>query len=303
MLIAYAAAWLVILPLWLNRAGLKAAYAPVLLVAMMAAPTVAALITCRVFPSGGKIVDETGLRPQRTFRSWWRLLLIAWLGPVVLAVLSTVLAGLVGVYHADLKNFSGFAEQLARLSPKPLPIPISLVVLLSAVQVLPGALINTVPALGEELGWRGLLQPMLGERLGQWPAAVVTGVIWGLWHAPVILLGYNYPSLPPVLALLFMIVFCTLLSVLLGWLRLAGGTVWVAALAHGSVNASAGLPLLFVASGSPVDNVTTGLLGWTGWVLLVLAVISLVLLRRFPVRRPERIEPSGAAGTAAGGPR
>ena len=56
-------------------------------------------------------------------------------------------------------------------------------------------LINTLLALGEELGWRGLLLPELLP-LGQRRAILLSGVIWGFWHAPVILQGHNYPSQP-----------------------------------------------------------------------------------------------------------
>ncbi len=58
-----------------------------------------------------------------------------------------------------------------------------------------GPLINTLLALGEELGWRGFLLPSLLP-LGQWRAILMSGLIWGVWHAPAILQGHNYPSQP-----------------------------------------------------------------------------------------------------------
>ena len=108
----------------------------------------------------------------------------------------------------------------------------------------------------------------------------MTGVVWGLWHAPLILLGYNYPGLSPAAALGFMVVFTTLLAGLLDWLRSEGGNVYVAGLAHGAVNATAGMALLFSAAGSVPDTSSTGLLGWSGWIVLTAALVVVAVLRR-----------------------
>ena len=53
-------------------------------------------------------------------------------------------------------------------------------------------------------------------------------------------------------------------------------------MAHGFVDAAAGLPLVVAAAGRPVDDATTGLLGWTGWVVMAVAcaAVALVLRRR-----------------------
>ena len=96
-------------------------------------------------------------------------------------------------------------------------------------------LINTLLALGEELGWRGSLLPELLP-LGQRRAILLSGVIWGFWHAPVILQGHNYPS-QPVLGVFLMVVFAVLVGAFFGWLYLRTRSPWAPALAHGSLNA------------------------------------------------------------------
>ncbi len=55
--------------------------------------------------------------------------------------------------------------------------------------------INMLFTLGEELGWRGYLLPKLLP-LGQWNAILVSGVVWGGWHASAIAQGHNYPGYP-----------------------------------------------------------------------------------------------------------
>lgn len=81
---------------------------------------------------------------------------------------------------------------------------------------------------------------------------------------------------------------CVVLGSLLGWLRLRSGSVWPAAIGHGFVNAVAGLPVLFATAGVPVDNATTGLLGWTGWVVMAAALVVVAALTRAgaPAARP-----------------
>jgi hypothetical protein len=52
--------------------------------------------------------------------------------------------------------------------------------------------------------------------LEQWRALLLSGAIWGAWHAPVVALGYNYPQ-HHALGPLLMIVFCVIFGILLGW--------------------------------------------------------------------------------------
>lgn len=277
--LAYLLAWLVCLPLWLAGRGLTQPMTTICGVAMMLTPTIAAVVTHRLLGGGRSLVDVLGLRAG-PWRQWLPYALLAWLGPPVLALLALALAAGIGVYRVDLVHFSGYAELIDQATGgQPLPMPIGVLVALSLVQVLVGAVINTVPALGEEIGWRGFLYDCLID----WPAwrrVLLTGVVWGLWHAPLILLGYNYPTVNPGTGLLLMVVFTTVLAGLLDWLRSGAGTTYVPALAHGSVNAAAGAALLFSAAGSPPDTVSTGLLGWTGWIVMGAAWAAAVAHRR-----------------------
>lgn len=132
-------------------------------------------------------------------------------------------------------------------------------------------LINVLFAVGEEIGWRGFLLPrLIGAGLGQWRALALSGAIWGLWHAPVVIHhGHNYPD-HPYLGVLLMTVFCTLLGVIIGWLQLASGSVWVPGIAHGALNATAGLPLLMLtAHDSALGGMLTSVIGWVPMCLFI----------------------------------
>ena len=135
---------------------------------------------------------------------------------------------------------------------------------------LAAVVVNTIPCFGEEFGWRGYLLMRLLP-LGTGRAMVLSGAIWGLWHAPVILQGHNDPD-HRVLGVPLMIGFCILLGVVFGWLRLASGSVFAAAVAHASVNGPANTPLLFLRGRNDITVGITGVLGQAvmlGFVLLL----------------------------------
>ena len=119
---------------------------------------------------------------------------------------------------------------------------------------------NMIFTFGEEFGWRGYLLPRLSP-LGGVTAAVATGVVWGLWHAPLIILdGFNYPG-HPVSGVGMMVVFTTALGVIFAWLRFRSGSVWPSTLAHATLNAQAGLGLVFLSPGHSLIRPPVGILG------------------------------------------
>ncbi|MFW6136657.1 MAG: CPBP family intramembrane glutamic endopeptidase, partial [Candidatus Aminicenantaceae bacterium] len=71
-----------------------------------------------------------------------------------------------------------------------------------------GVTANAVAAFGEELGWRGFLQKEFSG-FGFRKASFLIGVIWGIWHASLILLGHNYPH-TPIAGVFMMVVWCVL---------------------------------------------------------------------------------------------
>jgi len=282
LIIAFGLAWpLFLLPIAFGPPGTPARqYSSLISWALaMWAPGIGALIATR-YAAGEKLrtLNLGRLGPKRYY-------LWAWLLPPVLAIVTGLLTWALGAGRLDLE-FSIIRQAMAQ-TPGGAAIPVPLIVAIQSASALTlGPLFNTLFALGEELGWRGFLLPRLLP-IGQWRAILASGVIWGIWHAPAILQGHNYPT-RPVAGVFMMIVFCLLFGAILSWLYLNTRSPWAPALGHGSLNAVAGLPLLFLIG---VDISIGGTLAsLIGWIPLALFVAWLAWTRRLPVEETISIE-------------
>lgn len=132
--------------------------------------------------------------------------------------------------------------------------------------------VNLPFMLGEELGWRGYLYSATAQWVGL-KRILFTGFFWGLWHAPLIAMGHNYPG-HPITGIGVMVVFCVLLAFLFDWCRTRTNSVWGAAVLHGLINGSAGAMALFAWDGSVLVASPAGLAGFIAIAALVLAVVS-----------------------------
>ncbi|MEA3351923.1 MAG: type II CAAX endopeptidase family protein, partial [Chloroflexota bacterium] len=240
LLISFGLAWvLFLIPLAIGELGSRTRQIALTIFWAIAmwAPGLAAILTTRLIdrePRG--ILNLRRLGPKR-FYLW------AWLAPIGLAIFTGLLTWAFGIGQFD-PEFTLIRAVLAQAPNTPDISPALIVAGQSLFALTLAPLFNTLFALGEELGWRGFLLPRLLP-MGQWRAILLSGIIWGLWHAPVILQGHNYPT-RPVRGVFMMIVFTVLCGAFFSWLYLETRSPWAPALAHGALNASAGLPLLFL---------------------------------------------------------
>ncbi|TRY16720.1 CPBP family intramembrane metalloprotease [Tessaracoccus rhinocerotis] len=279
---AMALAWLVAIPLWAD-VGLELPLTLVGLV-MMFTPLLAVLVV--VFALRTPPTDRArflGLWPLRPVaRTVW-FTVAAILVPPLLVAAAAFLSAALGLVQLDLVGFSGFRETilpaLAEAGVDPSEVPIEVLVVSQLAMIPVGALINSVAAFGEEVGWRGWMLPAL-RPLGVWPALVLSGAVWGLWHAPLILLGYNFGR-TDVWGVALMTGACIAWGVLFGWARLRTGSVWPAVFGHGALNAAGGMVMLFVAAGPTPDMGVVGPLGLVSWAVLAVVVVILVATGQF----------------------
>lgn len=286
VVVSFGLAWLVAIPLWIMGTDSLAFSLMLTLLAsaMMFTPTIAALTATFVMrtPAKGVRLRFLGVWPLRPAKRVVWCTVAAVFVPALLVALSIAIAALFGWITLDLVQFSGFAATMRDSLPEGTAdpaLPIGLLVVAQLVAIPFGSVFNSLFAAGEELGWRGWLLPAL-RPLGVWPALILSGAIWGLWHSPVILLGYNF-GLTDWRGVALMTVGCVAWGVLLGWSRLRTGSVWPAVFGHGALNASGGLVMVVAAAGAPVDLALASPLGAAGWITIALVVIVLLATGQF----------------------
>ncbi len=209
--------------------------------------------------------------------------LVAWGLPVLLTFATIGVSLLLpGVSYSS--EMVGLAEYLGDYLPEDVmtELPFSPVVmfwLMLAQGLIAGPTINAIAAFGEEFGWRGFLLKETASA-GFWKSAAFIGFIWGIWHAPLILMGHNYPGYE-VAGVFMMTLWCILLSPIFSYVTIKANSVIAAAILHGSLNAVAGLAIMPLKGSTPL---LTGLMGLAGFA--VLAVLNLVI---FLYGKPEEL--------------
>lgn len=259
-LFAFGLAWLlqVYASLLLIRDGNATAYQALLAVSMFC-PLAATLLVKKVFlhqhqPTG------IGWKVQGKRRYW----LAAWFGPAVFTVLAAVLYFAVFPSRLDLSGSwlvtaYGGEMDAATLRSQLGVSSASYILETGLVAITLAPAINMFFALGEEAGWRGYMMPRLKERFGLLNGRLLGGVVWGVWHWPLMLLvGYEYGTNylgAPVLGLVVWCVVCFALNTLLDLLYEKTGCIWVPAIAHGAFNAIAALPQVLITPADAYYNV------------------------------------------------
>lgn len=105
-----------------------------------------------------------------------------------------------------------------------------------------GATVNALVAIGEEMGWRAYLTPSLIEHVGILTAIIIVGIVWGLWHAPIVISTRNFikkifPWISIKQVLINYAISCIILSYPLYLLLISSGSVLPPAAFHGTINA------------------------------------------------------------------
>jgi hypothetical protein len=175
-----------------------------------------------------------------------------------------------GFYERMSSQFTPDKIELMKTQMNNLPIPFLLFSILQA--LLAGISINAVAGFGEELGWRGLMVREY-KNLHFWDASMRIGIIWGIWHAPIIAMGHNYPE-HPLIGIGMMVAWCMMLSPIFLFIRIKTHSVIGASILHGTLNASAGFGLLFLSGG---NDLTAGLTGFAGFITLTIVIAILVV--------------------------
>lgn len=235
-------------------------------------PLLAALLTRRIT----KDKSPWLLRPN--FRKSWKTYLLAAFVPSLLIFFSAMLYFFIFPAHLDL-SASRLIDTYSQFGmPTDLPHTVESVITLGMVGVFlsPFILPIILFALGEEVGWRGYFLPILLQLMSEQKAILLSGLLWGIGHAPLVYLGLNYgfgyPG-APYLGIVAMTLFCVVLGIWLAYVTIKSESVIPAAILHGSINFIGEFPALVAITGiNPLIGPNPGsLIGGLG--LLVGAVI------------------------------
>ena len=267
--IAYGLIWAAGLALYLSGSTVASfsGAAPWLVSLCMFIPLVATLICQKTF----KEPLLRGIGINWKVNRWW---FVGWLTFPIVALLTLL-------FTHWISGIDTHTEAMQTLSES-MPIgPSGAVAFTLLSGMLAGVTINALFAFGEEVGWRGyLLKQFKGKSFLS--TSVIIGIIWGLWHAPLILMGHNYPQHPQ-WGVLLMVVVCILMSFIIQYFRVKSGSVIVAAILHGTCNAVAGTTMIFVGL-DRFNDLLDGSCGLAGMLALLVVAIALFLFDRYVTR-------------------
>lgn len=211
---------------------------------LMWCPAAAAIITSLIFY---RSIRDFGWRPGKV-----KYLIAAYAIPIIYSVVAY------GLYwFLSSGSFTG-------------KVPSNIILL-----VIVGTLTCALTALGEEIGWRGFLVPQMAKITSFTKLGLITGVIWAVWHYPLILFANYNAGVPLWYSLPMFMVTVIGMSFILAWFRLRSGSVWPPVLLHASSN-------LYVQSIFDPLTVQTGItryiVGETGILVGVIILIFAFIL-------------------------
>lgn len=248
--------------------GLTEAFV-LLATAYMFAPAIAHALTRLLTREGWQ---DSWMRLE--VRKSWPYIIATWLGTPLLIAVGAAIFFLLFPQHFD-PNMQTVSDMLASYAEAGTEMPFGpglfvTVQIIQAIVIAP--LVNLVPIFGEEFGWRGYLVPKLLP-LGERKAYIYSGIIWGVWHAPVIAMGYNYGSDyagAPWSGILMFIWVAFLLGTFFGWASVRVRSVWPAIFGHAVLNGIASAVGLFtLGEPSPLlGPVVVGVIGSSGFALM-----------------------------------
>ncbi len=279
-ILTYGVEIFVIMPM-AGSININLAYAAQMMIAgVMFIPATGALITRFIMKE--KLTKET-MMLSINLRGNLKYYGIAWFGVALMIIFGTVLYFLVFPNHFD--KDMGYMRAVLEAGGQSADIlqARQFMYVQSAVGILASPFLNFVNCFGEEWGWRGYLLPKLQKCFPVVPALLINGLIWGLWHAPLTVIGHNYGTGYwgyPVTGILAMCLFCVVLGIIFSYVTIKTGSCFPAVLAHGTLNGFSAVGIYFTSLEDPYNvflgPAPTGLVGGAGFILLAGVLLFLL---------------------------
>lgn len=263
--IVFTMSWLLVavIPLSGNKYG--SVISLIILSVLMLIPALSSILTRIITKEGFK---NMYLKPR--FKKNIKYYLIAYFMTNIFIILGAVVFFIIFPRTLDL-NLTTFSESLKNNG---ITIDAKVIFIAQLAQgILIGPIINIIFTLGEELGWRGYLLQKLSKEYSVQKSIIISGIIWGIWHAPIIAMGHNYGTGyvgAPWLGIFAMIVFCIVLGSYLSYLAIKTQSVIPCTIAHSAINAFAGIGIcLYKGTPNPfIGPSPTGVIGGSIFILV-----------------------------------
>lgn len=212
---------------------------------------------------------------SRKINRWW---LLAWLLPVVIWGLTIAISLLWPDVSFSWAMEGLFAKYTATMSPEQVAdmqaavdlMPFHPVWLALIQWLIAGITVNALAGFGEEIGRRGFLVRQF-RHMHFAKASLIIWAIRGIRHAPLILMGHNYPQHPEI-GVAMMVVWCLLLSPIFLYILVKSKSVIAASILHGTLNGTAGIALIVLVWGSDLTIWVTWLAGFVALILVIWAL-------------------------------
>ncbi len=232
LIVSFGVAWL----LWIASSNTAFYHYQIISVVSMWTPTLGYFVTKKVCGENASLSQKIMPKLNKKDVKYY---LFAWFFPMIAMFLGMLIYFLIFPKQFD-PTFSYVKSMLDSLGEKAQISPLVFLLSMLIAGVTIGPFINSFIALGEEIGWRGYLYPTLEKRFSPVKAHIIMGIIWGVWHTPINLTGYNYgKSYPafPFVGIVAMCVFCFSAGVLLSFVAEKTKSIYFAGVMHGAINA------------------------------------------------------------------
>lgn len=247
--------------------------------ATMFIPAICVLITRLVTKEG---FQNHMIKPN--FKGNMKTYLLAYFGPSILTVIGAVVYFIIFPNQFDINcGYLVQSYEALGVDTSALPMPANMIILMQGLSgFFFGPIINFVTCFGEEWAWRGYMVPKMAESMKTVPMLIVSGVIWGLWHAPLTIVGHNYGMEYwgyPFTGILAMCLFCTVVGIFMAYITLKTKSCIPAVLAHGAMNAFASVGIYFTKDGGNafVGPAPTGILGMISFIVLDIFLVKALI--------------------------
>lgn len=167
-------------------------------------------------------------------RRTWKMILLALVFPIVVGLVAYGIAWATGLAQFGPQLPAGLiATLVGEVTSSPVMVFVIMLLFATFVGVFP----QSLSAAGEEIGWRGYMLMRLIDA-GVPRPVLVSGIIWGLWHIPLILAGLYVAGSSPLLSAVLFMVSVVSFGFVIARMRLETGSIWPAIAFHGAWNSN-----------------------------------------------------------------